>query len=85
MASLILHKVDPIYPEDAKNVSGAVVLAATIDNEGNVATLSVVSGPEQLRDAALTAVRQWTYRPYQLNGKPVFVQTTIAVIFTLKQ
>jgi protein TonB len=43
----------------------------------------VVSGPEKLRDAALDAVNQWTYKPYLLNGKPVFVQTQITVNFTI--
>jgi protein TonB len=62
-----------------------VVLAATIDDEGKVMSVSVVSGPEKLRDAALTAVRQWTYKPYLLNGKPVFVQTVVSVIFPRRQ
>jgi hypothetical protein len=54
MMRLILHKVDPIYPEDAKknHVSGAVVVAATVDDQGNIVTASVVSGPEKLRHGA---------------------------------
>jgi TonB family protein len=80
MAAQVLHKEDPIYPADTKE-SGAVVLAATIDREGKVDTLKVISGPEALRDPALTAVRQWTYKPYLLNGRPVFVQTTVTITF----
>ena len=85
IAGLILHKVDPIYPEDAKEagVSGVVVMTAVIDDLGKISKLSVISGPEKLRDAAHTAVNQWTYKPYLLNGKPVFVQTQITVNFTL--
>lgn len=84
IAGLILHKVDPVYPQDAKDsgVSGAVVLAAVIDDQGKITKLSVVSGPEKLRDAALDAVKQWTYKPYLLNGRPVFVQTVITTMFT---
>jgi protein TonB len=85
IAGLILHKVDPVYPEDARDVSGAVVMAATIDDQGKIVKLSAISGPEKLRDAALTAVNQWTYKPYLLNGKAVFVQTMITVNFTLTQ
>jgi protein TonB len=33
--------------------------------------------------AAFTAVKQWRYKPYLLNGQPVEVETTITVIFTL--
>jgi TonB family protein len=82
---LILHKVDPVYPQDAKDagVSGAVVMAAVIDDQGKIAKLSVVSGPEKLRDAALEAANQWTYKPFRLNGRPVFVQTTITMNFDL--
>jgi protein TonB len=84
MASLALHKVDPVYPEDAKakGIRGAVVLHAIIDQQGKIDKLSVISGPGPLRDAALSAVRQWTYKPYQLNGRPVSVQTTVTVNFT---
>jgi len=85
IATQVLHKEDPIYPEEAKSkgVSGAVVMMATLDRDGKVSKLAVVSGPEDLRDAALEAVHQWTYKPYRLNGNPVFVQTTITVNFSL--
>jgi TonB family protein len=85
IAGLILHKVDPVYPEDAREagISGAVVMAAMIDDQGKITKLTVMSGPEKLRYAALDAVNQWTYKPYLLNGKPVFVQTQITVNFTI--
>jgi periplasmic protein TonB len=87
MAGLIVHKVDPVYPEEAKaaGVSGAVVIAATIDDHGKVTKPAVVSGPAMLHDAALVAVRQWTYKPYQLNGAPVFVSTVVTVNFARTQ
>jgi protein TonB len=37
-----------------------------------------------LVQAALEAVRQWRYRPTQLNGEPVETVTTIDVNFQLK-
>jgi len=45
--------------------------------------VKVVSGPKELQQSALDAVRQWTYKPYLLNGKPVDVRTTINVTYTL--
>ena len=83
MASLILHKVDPVYPEDARDVSGAVVMLATVDDHGKIVKLSAVAGPEKLRDAALSAVNQWTFKPYLLNGRPVFVLTQFTVKFNI--
>ena len=82
MAAQILHKQDPVYPTDANGVSGAVVMMATIDDQGRVDKLSAVSGAQVLRDSALEAVRKWTYKPFLLNGRPVFVQTTVTVDFT---
>jgi len=85
MMRLILHKVDPVYPEDAKkdHVSGAVVVAATVDDQGKIVKAAVVSGPEKLRDTALNAVNQWTFKPYLLNGRPAFVQTQFVVNFNI--
>jgi protein TonB len=85
IAALLLHKVDPVYPEDAREakVSGSVVMLVIIDDEGKIAKLSAVAGPAQLRDAALNAVNQWRYKPYLLNGKPVFVKSQITVSFNI--
>lgn len=51
--------------------------------DGTVLGLRVVSGPPELIDAALASVRQWTYKPTLLNGKPVYVMTLIDTNFTL--
>ena len=85
IAGLLLHKVDPVYPKDAREakVSGSVVMLVIIDNEGRIANLSAVAGPALLRDAALNAVNQWRYKPYLLNGKPVFVKSQITVNFNI--
>jgi len=36
-----------------------------------------------LTQAALDAVKQWKYRPYILQGRPVEVETQVTVIFQL--
>ena len=46
--------------------------------------LKVVSGPKELQQSALDAVRQWVYKPFLLNGNPVEVTTTMKVTYTLK-
>jgi periplasmic protein TonB len=84
-AGMLIHKVDPEYPpiSRAARVQGNVVLKAIINREGNIQDLQLVSGHPMLVPAAITAVREWRYRPYLLNGQPVEVETTITVIFTL--
>jgi TonB family protein len=80
MAGMILTKVAPVYPADA-NVYGAVVLHAMIGKDGKVNSLQVISGPVMLRTAAIDAARQWTYKPYLVNGQPVEVDTVVTVNF----
>jgi protein TonB len=81
---MLKTKIDPVYPVEAlkNHVSGTVVLHATIGNKGGVEALRAISGPVSLQQAALDAVRQWTYRPYLLNNSPVEVETTINVVFS---
>ena len=84
-AASLIHRVVPQYPEIATltHVSGTIVLRAIIAKDGTVQELSYVSGPALLIKPAMDAVRQWSYRPTLLNGKPVEVETTIDVVFTL--
>jgi protein TonB len=85
VAGLLLKKTTPMYPPIAvaARVEGTVVLEATISASGSIQNLRVVSGHPMLQQAALDAVRDWRYRPFLLNGRPVEVETTINVIFTL--
>jgi len=83
-ANLISHPA-PVYPPMARNfrVQGTVALRALIGPDGKVQTLSVASGHPLLVPAAIDAVKAWTYRPTLINNKPVGVNTTIDVVFTL--
>jgi hypothetical protein len=86
MAGLAIHHEMPQYPVHKCGESapgGQVVTRAVINPEGKVDKLTVISGPEERREPNLTALRQWTYKPYLLNGKAVWVQTTIAVIIDM--
>lgn len=82
---LLVSKVQPLYPPDAKGqgIQGAVVLSVTIDKEGNVANIQVVSGHPSLVPASIEAVKQWKYKPYLVEGNPVEVETQVTVNFTL--
>ena len=83
--SLLLKKIQPIYPDDARRagLQGDVVLKALINTNGDVKDLTVVSGDSAFAPAALEAVKQWKYRPYLLNSQPVELETQITVSFQL--
>jgi len=81
-----VNRVMPVYPPEAKadHVTGEVLLAATIGKDGTVEHLKLTQSVRADVDAsAMDAVRQWTYKPYLLNGDPIEVETTITVIYTL--
>jgi TonB family protein len=84
VAGMALSKPDPVYPAEAKaaHVQGAVILHAIISKTGTVENLQVISGPTMLVASAMDAVKQWTYKPYLLNGQPVEVETSITVNYT---
>jgi TonB family protein len=87
MAGQLEKKVDPVYPADsiAVDARGDVVLLATITKAGVVGDVQVVSGPYRFRDAAIEAVKQWRYRPYEVEGAAQDVQATITVNFAPAQ
>jgi protein TonB len=80
---LLIKRVQPKYPPAAiaVHVQGAVQIEATINKEGNVTNLKVLSGDAVLAHAAVEAVRQWRYKPYHLDGEPVEIQTQITINF----
>jgi protein TonB len=85
MEGQLVHRVQPEYPILARQarIQGEVVLRAMISREGTIEGLQVVSGHPMLAPAAMTAVRQWRYRPCYLNGEPVEVETQVTVKFIL--
>jgi len=81
----LLVQYAPAYPPDAKrlNIEGSVKLHAVIQKDGSTGGVTYISGPYPLAAAAIEAVKLWKYSPMMLLGKPVDVDTTITVIFTL--
>jgi TonB family protein len=80
----LIEVVTPQYPDEARqqHSTGKVVLQILIDNEGKVKDASVLTGDALLSNAALTAVKQWKFRPYLLKDEHVEVETTATVEYT---
>jgi protein TonB len=83
----LIKQVMPVYPALAKQarVAGTVRLLAVISRDGTIQDLKLMAGHPLLVQAAIDAVKQWTYRPTMLNNEPVEVITTIEVNFRLSQ
>jgi protein TonB len=78
-------RVEPRYPRDAilGRISGSVVVEVTTDEQGGVISARAISGPVELRGAAVEAAREWAFRPTSLSGMPVKVIGTITFNFNL--
>ena len=82
----LVRKVDPIYPDVAVSarIRGVVILEANVDRDGRVIDVKVLRTANRLLDdAAITAVRQWRYRPLILNGSPEPFILTVVLTFSL--
>ncbi|MCS7311479.1 MAG: energy transducer TonB [Acidobacteria bacterium] len=81
---VLLRKVQPNFPSLARvqRLSDTVVLRILVDERGNVADTQVLQYKHEiLRDAALEAVRRYTFRPARHQGVPVKTWYTVQVIF----
>src|SRR5262249_27972150 len=73
--AVILQRPSVYYPHTGSSsaAKGRVVLDLTLNSNGEVADARVVSGPQELRQAALQAVLTWRYAA----GSPSSVQAAI--------
>lgn len=83
MQRLLVHRVDPVYPTEARkqNLQGVIALDIVVGRDGSVVSMRALNGPAILSKAAMDALRWWKFEPYRLNGVPAVVETTVAVEF----
>jgi TonB family protein len=73
----------PMLTQQSK-VQGAVVVEVLVGADGVIQNTKVVSGPPILASAAREAVRQWHFKPFLQDGKPVPTKATVTVNLKLK-
>jgi TonB family protein len=83
MEKLLVHRVEPAYPAEARkeNLQGVIALDIVVGRDGSVLSMRALNGPEILARAAMDALRWWKFAPYPVNGEPAVVETTVAVEF----
>ncbi|HXA17943.1 MAG TPA: energy transducer TonB [Thermoanaerobaculia bacterium] len=85
-APVVINRVEPIYPEEARKarIMGIVIVKAVISRDGVVKDVQVLKPlPFGLDQAAVDAVKQWTFKPATLDGKPVDVFFNLTINFKL--
>jgi len=85
----VLREVKPQYTADAMRakVQGTVVLACVVLADGTVGDVHVIRSLDPtfgLDQQAIAAAKQWRFAPGTRTGRPVPVQITIELTFTIR-
>lgn len=80
-----IAKAIPNYPAAGAgkipDAGGMVHVRSTIGIDGSISAVQTISGPTNLIALAEAAVRQWRYRPSDIDGKPISVEEDVMVEF----
>ncbi len=81
-----VKEVKPVYPDIARQagIEGIVSMRVVINKDGAVEKVEVLSGEQALLQAATSAVRQWRYRPFVLDGNAAPVVTIVNLKFQIQ-
>jgi periplasmic protein TonB len=85
VAPVPLNNAAPAYSSSArrKEIEGVVVVGFDVLENGTVANVKIVSGPEELRENVLKTVASWRFKPATRGGKPVRHHMTKPIRFVL--
>jgi TonB family protein len=67
----LVKKTEPIHAPccaDMMHIRGTIVLAISVDAQGNVTCAQMVSGQPLIIGVAIDSVRQWNFEPYTSKG-----------------
>ncbi len=83
-----VHTVQPDFPEELmeEGIEGNAVIKITVTAEGTVGECEVASCDHELfGEAAIAAVKQWTFTPHEVNGQPVDKKVKVPFRFRLTE
>jgi TonB family protein len=81
----IVKQIRPAWPKGAPTY-GNTILETVIDVSGNVCAVRVLKTPSKgLGEAAMSAVREFKFRPARFNGQAVVVRYLFTVSAHLQQ
>jgi TonB family protein len=77
-------KTPPDYPPIARQLKivGTVSVDVSIDADGNVESVRIVSGNAMLTKSVVDAVKKWKFTPFQQDGAPI--KAVAALEFSFK-
>ena len=79
--ALLADQPPVAYPASAKGQQGTVILQVLIGRDGIVQDAKFLQGSLAFARPAIDGVKQWKFKPYSMNGRPVSVQTLMTLSF----
>ncbi|MCB1042879.1 MAG: TonB family protein [Acidobacteria bacterium] len=86
---IITKRVQPLFPAQAAKIglSGYVILEAVLKTDGTIDQIRVLRqahrGKFGFEEHAIMALKQWSFLPGTIHGKPVDVRLTLRIDFEL--
>jgi TonB family protein len=70
------------YPANGGGQAGSVMVQILVGRDGAVEDAKFLQGSLAFAKAAVDGVKQWKFKPYVMNGRPVSVQTVLTIKFS---
>jgi TonB family protein len=85
---VVLKKVQPVYVEIARKngIQGTIYVEARIMKDGTVSEVKISknkTGSKELEQAAIDAIKQWTFKPFEHQDSTTSIWATIPIKFKL--
>jgi TonB family protein len=69
------------FPASPGGQQGTVILQVLVGRDGMVQDAKFLQGSLAFARAAIAGVKQWKFKPYMMNGRPVSVATRMTLKF----
>lgn len=80
--TLIAEQPPMPYPANAQGQQGTVILDVLIGRDGTIEDAKFLQGSLAFARTAIDGVKQWKFKPYTMNGRPVAVETHLTISFS---
>ncbi|MFN7931466.1 MAG: TonB family protein [Blastocatellia bacterium] len=80
----VIDQVPPPYPTLARagHISGTVTVEIAVDDRGYVSATKLIAGHPLLREAVITALKNWRFKPTQVGAETVGVIGKLSFYFS---
>ena len=88
IAPVLIKEAKPVYTKAAKDagIQGKVPLECVVLPDGTVADVKVVKSLDPgLDEAAVKAMKKWTFKPGTKDGQPVAIRIEVEMTFSLRR